>query len=73
MLAAYKEMRNQSVSVMSDVNEDNFDRAFDLLRPGTQHPDGRQFVINVVSYPVIQGTADAGKAVTEDELQVGSL
>ena len=40
---------------MSDVNEDNFDRAFDLLRP------------------VIQGTADVGRSLTEDELQVGSL
>lgn len=38
---------------MSDVNEDNFDRAFDLLRP------------------VIQGTADVGRSLTEDELQVG--
>ena len=28
-------MRNQSVAIMSDIDEDNFDRAFDLLRPGT--------------------------------------
>jgi len=51
VLAAYKEMRNQSLSVMSDVDEDNFDRAFELIRP------------------VIQGTADTDKAITEDELQ----
>ncbi|OBZ66791.1 hypothetical protein A0H81_13348 [Grifola frondosa] len=36
---------------MSDVNEDNFDRAFDLIRP------------------VIQGSADVGKFLTEGELQ----
>lgn len=36
---------------MSDIDEGNFDRAFDLIRP------------------VIQGTADAGQMLTEDELQ----
>ncbi|KAG2036807.1 putative halogenase [Suillus americanus] len=51
VLGTYKQIRNQSVPVMSDVNEDNFDRAFDLIRP------------------VIQGTADVGKTLTEDELQ----
>ncbi|KAH7904414.1 putative halogenase [Hygrophoropsis aurantiaca] len=51
VLGTYKQMRNQSLPVMSDVDEDNFDRAFDLIRP------------------VIQGTADVGKALTEDELQ----
>ncbi|KAJ7619465.1 hypothetical protein FB45DRAFT_159835 [Roridomyces roridus] len=49
VLGAYKQMRNQQVAVLSDVN--NFDQAFDLIRP------------------VIQGTADAGQKVTEDELQ----
>ena len=34
---------------MSDVDEDNFDRTFDLLRPGTRHPDhDQQFVKFVV-------------------------
>ncbi|KAI0790174.1 hypothetical protein BC629DRAFT_1440019 [Irpex lacteus] len=33
VLGTYKQMRNQSVAIMSDINEDNFDRAFDLLRP----------------------------------------
>ncbi|KIK43258.1 hypothetical protein CY34DRAFT_791518 [Suillus luteus UH-Slu-Lm8-n1] len=51
VLGTYKQIRNQSMSVMSDVDEDNFDRAFDLIRP------------------VIQGTADVGKTLTEDELQ----
>ncbi|KAG1823475.1 putative halogenase, partial [Suillus subaureus] len=51
VLGTYKQIRNQYMPVMSDVDEDNFDRAFDLIRP------------------VIQGTADVGKALTEDELQ----
>jgi len=51
VLGVYKQIRNQSVPVMSDIDEDNFDRAFNLLRP------------------VIQGTADIGKTLTEDELQ----
>ncbi|KAG2059626.1 FAD/NAD(P)-binding domain-containing protein [Suillus hirtellus] len=51
ILGTYKQIRNQSKPVMNDVDEDNFDRAFDLIKP------------------VIQGTADVGKALTEDELQ----
>jgi hypothetical protein len=47
----YKQIHNQSAPVMIDVNEDNFDHAFDLFRP------------------VIQGTADIGKTLTEDELE----
>lgn len=34
VLSAYKQMRAQSSDVLSDVDEDNFDRAFTLLRPG---------------------------------------
>lgn len=34
VLATYKQMRNQDVAIMSDIDEDNFDRAFDILRPG---------------------------------------
>ncbi|KAF8147454.1 hypothetical protein K438DRAFT_2090254 [Mycena galopus ATCC 62051] len=51
VLGSYKQIRNQQVPVLSDINENNFDRAFDLIRP------------------VIQGTADAGQMLTEDELQ----
>ncbi|KAJ7592018.1 hypothetical protein C8J56DRAFT_1013503 [Mycena floridula] len=50
VLGAYKQIRAQELPVLSDVNEDNFDRAFDLIRP------------------IIQGTADVSKAVTEHEL-----
>ncbi|KAG2130749.1 hypothetical protein DEU56DRAFT_982066 [Suillus clintonianus] len=51
VLGTYKQIRNQDMPVMSDVDEDNFDKAFDILRP------------------VIQGTSDVGKTLTEDELQ----
>ncbi|KAF5348355.1 hypothetical protein D9758_010922 [Tetrapyrgos nigripes] len=34
--AAYKQMKAQSSPVLADVNEDNFDRAFDFLRPVIQ-------------------------------------
>ncbi|KAG1901077.1 putative halogenase [Suillus fuscotomentosus] len=51
VLGTYKQIRSQAMPVMSDVDEDNFDKAFDILRP------------------VIQGTADVGKTLTEDELQ----
>ncbi|KAH6904966.1 hypothetical protein BKA70DRAFT_1373310 [Coprinopsis sp. MPI-PUGE-AT-0042] len=50
VLSIYKQIRSQSLNVMSDVDEDNFDRAFDALRP------------------VIQGTADVGKKLSDDEL-----
>lgn len=50
VLSVYKQIRAQSLNVMSDVGEEDFDRAFDMLRP------------------VIQGTADVGKKLTDDEL-----
>jgi len=34
--AAYKQMKSQSSPVLADMNEDNFDRAFDFLRPVIQ-------------------------------------
>jgi flavine halogenase len=51
VLSAYKQIRTQSSGVLSDVDEDNFDRAFKFLRP------------------VIQGGADMGHRLSEDELQ----
>ncbi|PSR71612.1 hypothetical protein PHLCEN_2v12465 [Hermanssonia centrifuga] len=33
VLSTYKQIRNQNTAIMSDINEDNFDRAFELLRP----------------------------------------
>lgn len=34
VMGAYKQMRAQGEPVLSDIGEDNFDRAFDFLRPG---------------------------------------
>ncbi|KAF7784177.1 hypothetical protein Agabi119p4_342 [Agaricus bisporus var. burnettii] len=36
VMSAYKQIRNQSVAVLSDVDEDNFDRVFDIFRPVIQ-------------------------------------
>ena len=72
VLGTYQQIRNQSAPVMSDVDEDNFDRAFDLLRPGRQYLVLRGCHLILRFLLVIQGTADVGKTLTEDELQVAS-
>lgn len=36
VMSAYKQIRSQMTDVLVDVGEDNFDRAFDILRPGMQ-------------------------------------
>ncbi|KAF9075632.1 hypothetical protein BDP27DRAFT_1380744 [Rhodocollybia butyracea] len=36
VLSAYKQLRAQNVNILSDVNEDNYDRAFAFLRPVIQ-------------------------------------
>ncbi|KAJ7287278.1 FAD binding domain-containing protein [Mycena rebaudengoi] len=36
VLSAYKQIRSQSTAVLSDIDEDNFDRAFSFLRPVIQ-------------------------------------
>jgi flavine halogenase len=33
-MGAYKQIRNQEAAILCDIDEDNFDRAFDLIRPG---------------------------------------
>jgi hypothetical protein len=34
VLSAYKQMTAQKENILSDIDEDNFDRAFKLFRPG---------------------------------------
>jgi len=34
VLSAYRQMRNQERPILADIEEDNFDRAFDIFRPG---------------------------------------
>ncbi|EIN06705.1 FAD/NAD(P)-binding domain-containing protein [Punctularia strigosozonata HHB-11173 SS5] len=36
VLSAYKQIRSQSLDVLSDVDEDNFDRVFNFIRPVIQ-------------------------------------
>ena len=60
------------MDVLADVDEDNFDRAFDILRPGTLYDTRLSYVVILsvnVNYAVIQGTADVGKKLSEDELE----
>jgi hypothetical protein len=37
VLSAYKQIRAQSVDVLSDIDEDGFERAFTMFRPGASH------------------------------------
>ncbi|KAJ7501502.1 putative halogenase [Mycena galericulata] len=67
VLSAYRQITSQSVPVLSDIDEDNFDRAFDFIRPGTYTA---YFTIPLShQFPVIQGAADTDPTVTEDILQ----
>jgi hypothetical protein len=50
VLSSYRQMHNQHDDLLSSADEDNFDRAFDLIRP------------------IIQGTADVNKKLSEDEV-----
>jgi hypothetical protein len=71
VLGAYKQIRAQSEDVLSDVGEDNFDRAFNFLRLGIYHaqrhisPTHRIYL----SVLVIQGNADLGPRISESEVQ----
>ncbi|KAG6917357.1 hypothetical protein DXG01_002822 [Tephrocybe rancida] len=56
VLGIYKQIRAQSEDVLSDADEDNFDKAFRLLRPDT------------ALIPVIQGAADVDPKLTIEEL-----
>ena len=35
VLSAYKQIRSQNVPVLADIKDENFDKAFAFLRPGT--------------------------------------
>jgi len=36
VLSVYRQIRNQGLNILADLDEDNFDRAFDILRPGKE-------------------------------------
>lgn len=69
VLSAYKQVNQQHAPVLQDLDEDSFDRAFDLLRPGKyssniyRNSEGSSAV-------VLQGAADVGKELTENEVEL---
>ncbi|KAK7057507.1 Sulochrin halogenase [Favolaschia claudopus] len=70
VLSAYMQIRNsQSADVLSDINEDNFDRAFYLLRPGRFLTLNATSFLMLFCFSVIQGAGDMGKLLSETELQ----
>lgn len=68
VLSAYKQIRSQNVDVLSDIDEDNFDRAFSFLRPGLLAFFLVIILIDSV-WKVIQGASDMGATLSETELQ----
>jgi hypothetical protein len=69
ILSAYKQIRAQSDDVLSDVGEDNFDRAFNFLRPGIYFSQRHILQLIALFVPVIQGNADLGPRLSESEVQ----
>jgi hypothetical protein len=69
VLGTYKQIRSQSANVLSDVGEDNFDKAFNFLRPGIIHTHKHASPADCLFTSVIQGSADFGPRLTEDEVQ----
>ena len=69
VLGAYKQMQHQKEPVLSDFNEDNFDRAFSFFKPSEFYYLTKQCDSGTSSnfYSVIQGTADATNKLTQAE------
>ena len=69
MLGAYRQVKSQRENVLSDINEDNFDRAFKLLRPGGAfHSCVVLRMLMKRAGTVIQGGSEMGR-LSEDEVQ----
>lgn len=81
VMGAYKQIRNQEAAVLSEVNEDNFDHAFDMIRPviqGTADVDHRltedelqrtmDFVAHVLVTPTDPEMVDTVKARLPEDL-----
>ena len=63
-------MKSQRDNVLSDIDEDNFDRAFKFLRPGETFCWCT--MLRILTKPVntvMQGGSDMGHRLSEDELQ----
>ena len=69
VLGAYKQIKSQREDVLSDISEDNFDRAFKLLRPGeASHRHVALRILMKSMSIVIQGGSEMGR-LSEDEVQ----
>ncbi|KAJ6604020.1 FAD/NAD-P-binding domain-containing protein [Mycena sp. CBHHK59/15] len=55
VLSAYRQITSQSVPVLSDIDEDNFDRAFDFIKPVIQ---GAADTDPTVTETMLQSTMD---------------
>ena len=65
-------MRAQDLPVLHDVNETDFDRAFDLIKPRAYlslHNEIKGIYSPCYNHTVIQGEADVSTGLTESELQ----
>lgn len=69
VLSAYKQIRAQNVDVLSDISEDNYDRAFAFLRPSEPLPSRLSRSSLIYHHSVIQGASDMGSRLSESELQ----
>ncbi|KAF7342886.1 hypothetical protein MSAN_02005000 [Mycena sanguinolenta] len=55
VLSAYRQITHQSVAVLADVDEDNYDRAFDFIRPVIQ---GKSDTDPTITEDMLQSTMD---------------
>ena len=69
VLSAYKQIRSQSNNILLDIEENNFDKAFACLRPGMSTTVPLTHILITNEPAVIQGSADMGKRLTENEVQ----
>jgi len=68
--SAYKQMRSQRDSILSDIDEDNFDRAFRFFRPSkTLRWCTMPRILTKPVGAVIQGGSDMGRHLSESKLQ----
>ncbi|KDQ24055.1 hypothetical protein PLEOSDRAFT_1079235 [Pleurotus ostreatus PC15] len=59
VLSAYHQIKSQEAPVLSNKDEDNFDRAFDFFRPSKYRTD----------WTFIQGNTDVGRKLQGDDLR----
>lgn len=70
VLSAYKQMRAQQSPILQDVDEENFDRAFALIRPRERSLFVTKRTGTHYEIPkVMRGEADVSTGLTEQELQ----